>query len=50
MPIVFIYYPLTLCGTGFAKDGKFNPVLLIWGPNLLIGFIGVILFWRLTKN
>ena len=50
MPIVFIYYPLTLCGTGFAKDGKFNPILLIWGPNLLMGIIGVILFWRLSKN
>ena len=50
MPIVFIYYPLTLCGTGFAKDGKFDPVLLIWGPNAVIGLVGVVLFWRLSKN
>ncbi len=50
LPIVFIYYPLSLCGTGFAKDGKLSPVLLIWGPNVLIGLVGVVLFWRLSKN
>jgi lipopolysaccharide export LptBFGC system permease protein LptF len=50
MPIVIFYYPLTLCGTGFAKDGKFNPIVLIWGPNLIIGAVGVVLFWRLSKN
>ena len=50
LPIVFVYYPLTLCGTGFAKDGKFNDVLLVWGPNLLLGVVGVVLFWRLAKR
>ncbi len=50
LPIVIIYYPMTLCGTGFAKDGKFDPFLLIWGPNLLMGVVGVVLFWRLSKN
>jgi lipopolysaccharide export system permease protein len=50
LPIVFLYYPLSLCGTGFAKDGKLNPVLLIWGPNVLIGLVGLVLFWRLSKN
>jgi lipopolysaccharide export system permease protein len=50
LPIVFVYYPLTLCGTGFAKDGKLNPILLIWGPNALMAVVGVVLFWRLSKN
>jgi lipopolysaccharide export system permease protein len=50
LPIVFVYYPLTLCGTGFAKDGKFDPVILIWGPNVLMGLVGLFLFWRLSKN
>jgi lipopolysaccharide export system permease protein len=50
LPIVLIYYPLSLCGTGFAKDGKLSPVLLVWGPNVLIGLVGLVLFWRLSKN
>jgi lipopolysaccharide export system permease protein len=50
LPIVFVYYPLTLCGTGFAKDGKFNPIVLVWGPNVLMAVVGLFLFWRLSKN
>jgi lipopolysaccharide export system permease protein len=50
LPIIIIYYPLTLCGTGMAKDGKYNLELLIWGPNILMGIIGLALFWRLRKN
>ncbi len=31
LPIVLLYYPLLLCGTGMAKDGRMNPILLLWG-------------------
>ncbi len=50
LPIVFLYYPLLLCGTGMAKDGRMNPFLLLWGANLIMMFIGGVLFWRLLKN
>jgi lipopolysaccharide export system permease protein len=50
MPIVLLYYPLMLCGTGMAKEGNINPLLLIWGANILMGAIGVTLFWRLLRN
>ena len=50
LPIVFIYYPLMMCGTGFAKEGKFEPVTLVWGANVLIGLIGLALFRRLLRN
>jgi lipopolysaccharide export system permease protein len=50
LPIVFIYYPLLLCGTGMAKDGRMHPVPLVWGADMLVGLIGLILFWRLLKN
>jgi lipopolysaccharide export system permease protein len=50
LPIVIVYYPLTLCGTGMAKDGKYNVELLVWGPNLIMGVVGLVLFWRLRKN
>jgi lipopolysaccharide export system permease protein len=56
LPIVIIYYPLMLCGTGMAKEGRFDsvllvwPTLLVWGANLLMGVIGVGLFWRLLRK
>lgn len=50
LPIVFVYYPLMLCGTGMAKEGKFNMVPLVWGADAVVGLMGVILFWRLLKN
>jgi lipopolysaccharide export system permease protein len=50
LPIVFTYYPLMLCGTGMAKEGKINMIPLVWGADAVVGLIGVILFWRLLKN
>ena len=50
LPIVFVYYPLMLCGTGMAKEGKFNMVPLVWGADAIVGLMGVVLFWRLLKN
>src|SRR5207302_6197991 len=50
LPIVFLYYPLMLCGTNLAKDGRYNPIPFVWGANILMGMIGVVLFRRLLKN
>ena len=50
MPIVFLYYPLMLCGTGMAKEGRFNMIPLVWGADAVVGLMGVILFWRLLRN
>jgi lipopolysaccharide export system permease protein len=50
LPIVFVYYPLMLCGTGMAKEGRFNMVPLVWGADAVVGLIGLILYWRLLKN
>jgi lipopolysaccharide export system permease protein len=50
LPIVLVYYPLMMCGTGFAKEDKFEPVTLVWGANVLIGLIGLALFRRLLRN
>ena len=33
LPIVFIYYPLVLCGTKMAGQGKFHPALCIWAAD-----------------
>jgi lipopolysaccharide export system permease protein len=50
LPIVFVYYPLMLCGTGMAKEGRFNMIPLVWGADAVVGLMGVILFWRLLRN
>ena len=50
LPIVVVYYPLMLCGTGMAKDGKFNEIVMVWAANIIVGFIGVSLFYKLLRN
>jgi lipopolysaccharide export system permease protein len=50
LPIVFVYYPLMLCGTNLAKEGRFLPALGIWGADLLMAVIGLALFRRLLRN
>ena len=50
LPIVFVYYPLMLCGTGMAKEGKFNMIPLVWGADAVVGLTGLFLSWRLLRN
>jgi lipopolysaccharide export system permease protein len=50
LPIVFLYYPLMLCGSNFAKEGKFTPVLTVWTANAIMVLIAAGLFRRLLKN
>jgi lipopolysaccharide export system permease protein len=50
LPIVILYYPLSLAGIGMAKEGKLPIIPLVWGPNAVIGLIGLVLFWRLHRN
>jgi lipopolysaccharide export system permease protein len=50
LPIVFLYYPLQLCTTNYAKDGKLDPILALWMANIAMGIIALALFRRLLKN
>ncbi len=50
LPVVVSYYPLMLCGTGMAKDGKLDIVTLVWGADLMLASAGLLLIWRLTRN
>jgi lipopolysaccharide export system permease protein len=50
LPNVFIYYPLYLCGTNLAKQGKVPLVAGIWAANAFIALIGFALFKRLMRN
>jgi lipopolysaccharide export system permease protein len=50
LPIILIYYPLMLCGTGFAKEGRFPLIPLVYAADGLLGLIAAVLFVRLLKN
>jgi lipopolysaccharide export system permease protein len=50
MPIVFVYYPIQLCCTNLAKDGRLVPALDLWAANAVLGVLAVFLFRRLLKN
>jgi lipopolysaccharide export system permease protein len=50
LPIVFIYYPLMLCGTNFAKEGQLHPALTVWAADALVALVGLVLYGRLLKN
>ena len=50
LPIVFVYYPVMLCGTGMARDGRLPLVLMVWSADILVGAMGLFLFLRLLRN
>jgi lipopolysaccharide export system permease protein len=50
LPIVFVYYPILLCGTNYAKQGKLPPVLALWAGDVLMVLIAGVLFRRLLKH
>ncbi len=50
LPIVIVYYPLLLCGTGMARDSKLLLVPLVWGADAVVGTVGLALFWKLVRN
>ncbi|MGH9360108.1 MAG: LPS export ABC transporter permease LptG [Candidatus Acidiferrales bacterium] len=45
--LVFIYYVVMALGLGFAKQGRLNPVLGLWAPNILFALGGLIMVRRL---
>jgi lipopolysaccharide export system permease protein len=50
LPIVVVYYPMTLCGINFAKSGKLSPALVIWPANIVLALAAVYLLRRLMRN
>ncbi len=50
IPTVLLYYPLVLAGAGLAKDGKVPIPVGVWGPNVVLGVLALLLTWRLVKR
>lgn len=50
LPIVFVYYPLTLCGVNMAITGKVPPHISIWVADSVLAITGLVLLRKLLKN
>jgi lipopolysaccharide export system permease protein len=50
LPIVFLYYPLLLCGQNLAKSGRVQPALAVWGADVLMAVVALPLYRKLLKN
>ena len=50
LPTIVIYYPLLLCGTNMAKDGRLPPAVGLWMANGAVGLIGIVLYARLLRR
>ena len=48
--LVFLYYILSLIGVAFAKSGKLDPFLGVWGANLLFSAAGALLLFQLSRG
>lgn len=50
LPIVFLYYPLVLCGNNLAKAGKVPIGPSIWAANFVVCLFAVELYRRLLRH
>jgi lipopolysaccharide export system permease protein len=50
LPAVFIYYPLQFAGGGLSRDGKVPLWFGYWMANMAIGFMALVLNWRLLRR
>jgi lipopolysaccharide export system permease protein len=50
LPIVLVYYPLMLCGTNMAKEGRFTEIPLVFAADVVVALGGLTLFRWLLKN
>src|SRR5262249_36504941 len=50
LPIVFVYYPLLLCGLNLARGLSLPAAVSIWGADALMALVALGLFKRLLRN
>jgi lipopolysaccharide export system permease protein len=50
LPIVAIYYPVLLCGTNLAKDGRLPAYASLWAADAAMALGALVLFRRLLRN
>ena len=50
LPAVGLYYPILICATNLAKDGKVPMIPAVWAADLAFGAIAIGLCWRLVRR
>lgn len=50
LPIILLYYPLTLLGVNLGKEGQLDPFLALWSGNLLLGVLGGIVLHPVRRH
>jgi len=50
LPIVVVYYPLLLCGTGMAKEGKIPAYVSVWLADGILLIASLLLYRKLTRH
>jgi lipopolysaccharide export LptBFGC system permease protein LptF len=47
---LFIYYPVSLLGETFAKEGYCDPILAIWPGNIILACLGFFFIMRVMRR
>ncbi len=50
LPTVFVYYPLLLCGTNLAKEGRLPAAVGLWLANGAAALAALVLYARLLRR
>jgi lipopolysaccharide export LptBFGC system permease protein LptF len=50
LPIFACHQTLLICGMQWAAKNGWPPEVTVWGPNAVIGVVGIVLFWRVTRR
>src|SRR5207253_2574173 len=50
LPVILIYYPVLICGTNFAKDGRILIPVAMWWADALFAAVAGGLCWRLVRR
>lgn len=50
LPAVLSYYPILLCGTNLAKEGRVPAAVGLWAANAVVGSAALIMNWRLLRR
>ena len=48
--IILLYYLLLTAGETFGKRGILSPAIALWIPNVVLGSIGLYLFYRVAQE
>jgi lipopolysaccharide export system permease protein len=48
--IVFVFYMSQTVFDSFGQSGKITPVLAVWMPNFILGFLAMITYWYRSQR